>query len=219
MCSICIRSVIDVCLFWLSLVIIFGFFFSSRGRHTIGALVTGVQTCALPICRQLAAKLDVTVLLSRPGEIVPPRVWEFPVTRGTVRTAVGHFGGFELTIDDFAMPAPSSRGALRFGPSRDGAISRCDLVLDLTGGTPLFPAHELRDGYLRVDPRDRAAVADAMWKAADLVGEFDKPRYIDFSADLCAHSRSRITGCTRCLALCPTGAIAPAGEQSGRAHV
>src|SRR3546814_7696071 len=28
-----------------------GFFFSSRRRHTRGALVTGVQTCALPICR------------------------------------------------------------------------------------------------------------------------------------------------------------------------
>src|SRR3546814_3137887 len=29
------------------------FFFSSRRRHTICALVTGVQTCALPICRNL----------------------------------------------------------------------------------------------------------------------------------------------------------------------
>src|SRR3546814_7816481 len=28
------------------------FFFSSRRRHTICALVTGVQTCALPICLQ-----------------------------------------------------------------------------------------------------------------------------------------------------------------------
>src|SRR3546814_5969630 len=28
------------------------FFFSSRRRHTRCALVTGVQTCALPICRQ-----------------------------------------------------------------------------------------------------------------------------------------------------------------------
>src|SRR3546814_2351902 len=27
-----------------------GFFFSSRRRHTRCALVTGVQTCALPIC-------------------------------------------------------------------------------------------------------------------------------------------------------------------------
>src|SRR3546814_5044501 len=28
------------------------FFLSSRRRHTICALVTGVQTCALPICQQ-----------------------------------------------------------------------------------------------------------------------------------------------------------------------
>src|SRR5690606_2153447 len=55
-------------------------------------------------------------------------------------------------------------------------------------------------------------VIDAIAKAADLVGEFDKPRYINFSADLCVHSRSRIVGCTRCIDLCPTGAIAPAGD-------
>src|SRR3546814_10014586 len=32
------------------LVVLFFFFFSSRRRHTRCALVTGVQTCALPIC-------------------------------------------------------------------------------------------------------------------------------------------------------------------------
>src|SRR3546814_7416381 len=36
--------------FIVFLFIIF-FFFSSRRRHTRCALVTGVQTCALPICR------------------------------------------------------------------------------------------------------------------------------------------------------------------------
>src|SRR3546814_1408711 len=34
------------------------FFFSSRRRHTRCALVTGVQTCALPICQPLS--LDST---------------------------------------------------------------------------------------------------------------------------------------------------------------
>src|SRR3546814_4701580 len=33
------------------------FFFSSRRRHTRCALVTGVQTCALPICAALIAVL------------------------------------------------------------------------------------------------------------------------------------------------------------------
>src|SRR3546814_7197782 len=37
--------------FCLSMVC-FVFFFSSRRRHTSGALVTGVQTCALPISRR-----------------------------------------------------------------------------------------------------------------------------------------------------------------------
>src|SRR3546814_8074397 len=32
------------------MIAVVGFFFSSRRRHTRCALVTGVQTCALPIC-------------------------------------------------------------------------------------------------------------------------------------------------------------------------
>ncbi|WP_353645259.1 4Fe-4S dicluster domain-containing protein [Mesorhizobium sp. WSM2239] len=175
-------------------------------------LVYGCDETAIDAGRQLAEKLDVTVLLTRPHEIAPHRVWDFPVMQGTIRNARGYLGAFELTVDDFAAPAPSSRDRLRFGTPRDGAVSKADIVLDLSGGIPLFPAHELRDGYLKADPRDRASVATAIAKAADLVGEFDKPRFIDFSADLCAHSRSRIAGCTRCLDLCPTGAIAPAGN-------
>src|SRR6476619_3295473 len=101
-------------------------------------------------------------------------------------------------------PAPSSRGTLAFGAPRDGAVSHCDLILDLSGGAPLFPAHDLRDGYLRADPGDPAAVLRAVMKARDLVGGFDKPRYVNFDAELCAHSRSRIVGCHRCLDLCPT---------------
>ena len=115
-------------------------------------------------------------------------------------------------MDDYAAPAPSSRGELAFGPPRDGAVSRCDLVLDLSGGAPLFTAADLRDGYLRADPGDPAAVLRAVLKARDLTGTFDKPRYITFTEDLCAHSRSRIVGCHRCLDLCPAGAIAPNGD-------
>src|SRR3546814_17296662 len=36
------------------------FFFSSRRRHTRCALVTGVQTCALPISELMAAMADAT---------------------------------------------------------------------------------------------------------------------------------------------------------------
>src|SRR3546814_10106741 len=38
-----------MCLFYVYFVVVIFFFFSSRRRHTRCALVTGVQTCALPI--------------------------------------------------------------------------------------------------------------------------------------------------------------------------
>jgi ferredoxin len=139
-------------------------------------------------------------------------VTEFPVVQGAIRSAKGYLGTFEIIVDGYAQPAPSSRGTLSFAARRDGAASHCDLVLDISGDAPLFSAADLRDGYLRADPKDLAAVLKAVLKARDLVGSFDKPRYVAFTEDLCAHSRSQIIGCTRCLDLCPAGAIAPAGD-------
>ncbi|MFL5166059.1 MAG: 4Fe-4S binding protein [Microvirga sp.] len=176
------------------------------------ALVYGRDAAAIEAARRLSDHLDITVLLTKPGEIAPPRATAFPVLKGTIAGATGHLGAFSLRIDDFAQPAPSSREHLVFGPARDGATSTCDLVLDLSGNFPLFPAHELRSGYLRADPRDAAAVERLIFEASHLVGTFDKPKFVSFSEALCAHSRSQITGCTRCLELCPTGAITPAGD-------
>src|SRR5258707_7405063 len=176
------------------------------------ALIYGRDEIAIEAAQRLADGLDITVLLTRPGDVVPRRTNEFPVLKGTVRNAGGNLGAFELAIDDYALPLPSSRAKLIFGPSRDGATSTCDLILDLSGGAPLFLAHDLRPGYLRADPRDRAAVERAIADAGGLVGTFDKPRFIHFEESLCAHSRSSITGCTRWLDQCPTGAITPNGN-------
>jgi ferredoxin len=175
-------------------------------------LIYGRDEQAIAAGDLLKAHLDVTVLIKPPAAVAPSRVTDFPVVTGTIRAAKGHLGAFELTVDGYAQPAPSSRELLRFGAPRDGAVSRCDLLLDISGGAPLFTAADLRDGYLRADPGDPAAVLTAVLKARDLVGSFDKPRYVAFTDDLCAHSRSNIVGCTRCLDLCPTGAIVPAGD-------
>ncbi len=176
------------------------------------ALVYGRDESAIETARLLADHLDVTVLIARRKGLPPPRITDFPVVQGTIKSAKGHLGAFEIVVDDYAVPAPSSRGELAFGPTRDGAVSRCDLVIDLSGGAPLFTAPDLRDGYLRADPGDPAGVLRAVLKARDLTGTFDKPRYITFTQDLCAHSRSKIVGCHRCLDLCPAGAIAPNGD-------
>ena len=139
-------------------------------------LVYGRDDSAVDAAERLKDHLDVTVLIAGSTEIAPPRVTDFPVVKGTIRSATGYLGGFEIVVDGYAQPLPSSRGALVFGLARDGARSRCDVLLDLSGGIPLFPGIDLRDGYLRVDPGDPAAVLRAGLTARDLGGTFDKPR-------------------------------------------
>jgi ferredoxin len=172
-------------------------------------LVLGRDAVALQAARKLADVLDITVLLTGADAVEPLRAAEFPVARGRARNATGWLGAFAVTVDGYAMPRPSSRAAYLWGPARDGATSRCDVLVDLSGSAPLFPAHEARQGYLRADPADAGAVERAVAAARELVGTFDKPRFVTFDAALCAHSRNRRTGCTRCLDLCPTGAIVP----------
>jgi ferredoxin len=87
---------------------------------------------------------------------------------------------------------------------------RFDAVLDLTGGLP-FGQHQPPQGYFAPgsDPRATLKVAAEL---ASLVGEFEKPRYFEYRASVCAHSRSRKQGCTQCIDVCSTAAIAPDGD-------
>jgi ferredoxin len=182
--------------------------FSSEGV----ILIYGRDEKAIEAAELLKDHLDITVMISGPSDLLPRRVTDYPVVQGTIRSTKGYLGRFEVAVDAYAQAVPSSRDKLTFGAPRDGATSQCDIILDVSGGAPLFAAADLREGYLRADPGDPAAILRAVLKARDLVGTFDKPRYIDFKEDLCAHSRSRIVGCRRCLDLCPAGAITPAGD-------
>ena len=52
----------------------------------------------------------------------------------------------------------------------------------------------------------------ALLEIVDMVGQYDKPRYVRYDPVICVHSRSRKTGCSRCLDVCPTSAISSAGD-------
>src|SRR3546814_6463300 len=63
----------------------FCFFFSSRRRHTRCALVTGVQTCALPISFKLGTDLDqAQVLVQNRVALAEPRLPEEVLRLGVV---------------------------------------------------------------------------------------------------------------------------------------
>src|SRR3546814_10450834 len=105
----------------------FMFFFSSRRRHTRCALVTGVQTCALPISRQLKPTIGET-LANQPGVSATsfgPNASR-PVLRGfqgeRVRVLTDGIGSFDVsnTSVDHAVvinPLTADRIEVLRGPS------------------------------------------------------------------------------------------------------
>lgn len=175
-------------------------------------LVYGRGQAALDVAAELSGRLSVSVLLTDAEGALPPSSGAMPIARGRIRTVRGVLGRFEIEVDGYAAMLPSSRRACEFAMPRNGARSTCDLILDLSGERPLFTDAQRRDGYLRADPGNDGAVARTMLKAADLVGEFEKPLYVSLDAAICAHARSQKVGCRNCLDNCPTGAITPAGD-------
>ncbi len=175
-------------------------------------LVYGSGQAALDVARKLSGRLNVTLLLSTPDDILPPPEIDVPIYRGEITSATGHFGAFEITVNGYAPMVTSSKSSAEFLMPRDGAASSCDLIFDMSGKAPLFSSPRHRDGYFCIDPGQPAAVANGMFEIADLVGEFEKPLYVTYDGDICAHSRSKQTGCTRCLDVCPASAITSAGD-------
>ena len=101
-------------------------------------------------------------------------------------------------------------GAIDFDRADRARQARFDVVLDLDRG-PWFPQHQPPQGYY-APGEDPVAQATAAAEIATLRGEFEKPKYFHYKASICAHSRSRQTGCTQCIDVCSTRAIRADGD-------
>lgn len=101
-------------------------------------------------------------------------------------------------------------GAVDFSRGDKARKESFDLVFDLSR-EPLLKAHDAPQGYVApgADPLEQALAAH---KLASLVGEFEKPRFVQYRERLCAHGRSGKIGCTKCLDVCSTGAISEYGD-------
>ncbi len=173
-------------------------------------LLAGAADVVLPVAEQLKDMLALTVLITDDGDMPVSR--DYDVVRGRMARVTGALGGFTVRIDAFQQIEPGGRGAFSLTDPKDGAQSQCDIVIDLTGGTPMVPAPQKREGYLRADPRDPLAVAGIVLAASHLTGTFEKPLYVRLEESLCAHSRAGQSACSNCLDICPTGAITSAGD-------
>jgi len=118
----------------------------------------------------------------------------------------GYLGAYRAQVPS---QQPSQTQALDLAVSVYRESGFFDLVLDMSD-TPLMPMRLAPFGYFHATTDDE--ILEAVATMAELTGEFEKPRYFSYNRDVCAHSRSELSGCSRCIDVCTTGAILSDGE-------
>ncbi len=116
-------------------------------------------------------------------------------------TVSGHLGKFEAISTD-------NEQRLNLGLAA-GIESGCfDLIVEISE-SPAIPAEVPPPGYYWIDRRaDRKIrTAEVLDEIPEMVGSFEKPKFFNYDPAICAHSRSGIVACTRCIDACPTNAI------------
>lgn len=126
------------------------------------------------------------------------------VVRAPLRSIRGHLGQFVVTVEVAGKE-------LELAPALGRGWTHFDFVLDLAR-TPHLQYEVPPPGYFAPGP-DQEALHRVIATIPELVGTFEKPRYFRYNPDTCAHGARGLRGCTRCLDVCPTGAIASIGER------
>ncbi|MGB8855512.1 MAG: 4Fe-4S binding protein, partial [Burkholderiales bacterium] len=102
-------------------------------------------------------------------------------------------------------------GAIDFTRADTARNDNFDVILDLRS-EPAFKQHQPPQGYF-CPGNDAGKLAEALLEIVQLKGEFEKPKYFAYKEKICAHSRSKKTGCTACIDVCSTKAISSDGDK------
>jgi len=165
-------------------------------------LIVGEEEAASEAAGSLKDVLDCTLFCPSDKAPEPSARDGLSMIRGGTAHLDGRLGAFSATVSGEGDPAPLQS----LLPALPEAF---DLVLDLS--RPPLLSHEIPPpGYYA--PKDDKALERAIEELPGMRGEFEKPKFFDFDPEICAHSRSGLTGCTRCIDACPTLAITSAGD-------
>ena len=177
-------------------------------------LIIGPERAAMAVANEIFETITPLILAtdSRPiSNLNPTRCTTYKLAGRDV--AVFHASPVAISgyLGAFTVHVRHNGGivdlARRIGPGR----SEIDLILDL-GRNPFIHRERLPNGYFAPEG-DSERLERALKEIPGLVGRFDKPIYVHYNADICAHGEKGITGCTRCLDVCPAGALQSLAER------
>lgn len=117
-------------------------------------------------------------------------------SHGDCVKACGHIGAINF-----------ARGEVAGANDRSGKF---DLIFDLSN-TPMVHTHQLPQGYF-APGMDVARQFEDSLKLAQMVGQFEKPKFFTYKEKLCAHSRNGKIGCNACIDICSAEAISHNGN-------
>lgn len=157
--------------------------YSSGGRV---AVIGGIE--AQEFSTRLSGNLSAQVLLTEGA--VEPGVRTIPVGNRHLQIE-GYLGNFTILLGDEGQP--------------NFETVSVDLILDLSEQA-LLTMPVKPPGYLtsRIEEPWLTLVEEEL---RGLTGTFEKPKFFAYDASICAHGRSGITGCTKCIDACPAEAI------------
>ena len=165
---------------------------SYHSRGNVLVIAGDMPQLARDCAEALAASLPVTLLTE---DALP--AGSFTVWNARIGALEGYLGEFSATIAQLnGAPAP--------------VPARFDLVLDFSR-EPRFAMRQPPQGYFRA-PANEVALAAVLDEMRASVGEFEKPKYFAYRENICAHSRSQLTGCNACIEICSTQAISSDGD-------
>ena len=154
--------------------------YASQGR----LLIVADSMRAQQAVDALKGKLPISMLWT--AESPAPELDAVDTVCAQLVSLSGYFGAFEAVFNAAGQAAQRAP---------------FDLVLDLRREAA-FKMHQPPQGYFHAVDAD--AFAKAIAELPDMIGEFEKPKFFAYKESICAHSRSKISGCNKCIDVCST---------------
>ncbi len=171
-------------------------------------LIIGAEPSALSVVEDIVGR--VTCLILATGSASMPESsgsgytkhsvagQEVPVLYGMPLQINGYLGSFRVLVQQ-------KNREIELAKAMNLASGGIDIILDL-GRNPVIGRERVPPGYF-APAGDSDRLHQALEEIPSLVGQFDKPLYVQYKPDICAHEERGITGCTRCLDVCPAEAL------------